>query len=228
MKALRTVGIIGIVVVLFALLIMGSSTRQDPSKQVWSEATTVGALDSPNYYVMYTDLLCPYCDVFSRQVMEHWDEFQDYLAEHKILFEIRLTDTLYEASGVQYSRDAAEAAYCAMRENKFWEFYHGAIKALYDDYQSKGIGDSKTSPMISDLPDDYWLEIGHEAGLGAQFDQCVDGHETVDEIVENTRRAAQVAQGMPTFKFNKFTTSGFDNSWGWDYVKMYLDAGLDK
>ena len=115
-----------------------------------------------------------------------------------------------------------------MREDKFWEFYHGAIKSLYDDYHSKGIGDSKTSPMISNLPNDYWLKIGHNAGLGAQFDQCVTGHETVDEIVENTRRAAQVSQGMPTFKFNKFTTAGFDSSWGWDYVKMYLDAGLEK
>ena len=186
MKALRTVGIVGVVVVLFALLIMGSSTHQDPAKQVWSEAATVGELDSPNYYIMYTDLMCPYCDVFSRQVMENWDEFQEYLAENKILFEVRLTDTLYEASGVQYSRDAAEAAYCAMREDKFWEFYHGAIKSLYDDYHSKGIGDSKSSPMISDLPSDYWLGIGHKAGLGVQFDQCVVGHETVEEIIENT------------------------------------------
>ena len=228
MKALRTIGIVGVVVALFALLIAGSSTHQDPAAQVWSEATTVGELDSPNYYVMYTDLMCPYCDVFSRQVMEHWDEFQAYLAEHKILFEVRLTDMLYEANNIQYSRDAAEAAYCAMRENKFWEFYHGAIQALYDDYHSKGIGDSKTSPGITNLPKDYWLKIGHEAGLGAQFDGCVANHETVDEIVENTRRASQVAQGMPTFKFNKFTTAGFDSSWGWDYIKMYLDAGLEK
>lgn len=96
MKHLRTAAIIAVIVLLFGLLIMGSSTHQSPKDQVWDEATTVGELDSPNYYIMYTDLMCPYCDVFSRAVMEHWDEFTDYLAENKILFEIRLTDALYE------------------------------------------------------------------------------------------------------------------------------------
>ncbi len=226
MKHLRTVAIIAVIILLFGLLIMGSSTRQSPKDQVWDEATTVGELDSPNYYIMYTDLMCPYCDVFSRAVMEHWDEFTDYLAENKILFEIRLTDALYEGSGSQYSRDAAEGAYCAAREDKFWDFYHAALKSLWDDYYSKGVGDSKTSPAIKNMPEDYWLKIGHSVGLGEQFDQCVSGHEAVADIENNTSRAMQVAEGMPSFKFNRFSTAGFDNSWGWDYVKMYLDAGL--
>lgn len=226
MKRLRTIAIIVVIVLLFGLLIMGSSTRQSPRDQVWDKATTVGELDASNYYIMYTDLMCPYCDVFSRAVMEHWDEFTDYLATNKILFEIRLTDALYEGGGSQYSRDAAEGAYCAMREDKFWDFYHAALKALWDDYHSKGIGDSKTSPAIKNIPEDYWLKLGHSVGLGEQFDRCVTTHETVSEIENNTRRALQVADGMPSFKFNRFSTAGFDNSWGWDYVKMYLDAGL--
>ena len=118
MKYLRSIGIVVLVVAVFALLIAGSSTRQDPADQVWNQATTLGSLDAQNYYIMYTDLMCPYCDVFSRQVMEHWDEFQEYLAANDILFEIRLTDYLYEASGIEYSRGASEAAYCAMRENR--------------------------------------------------------------------------------------------------------------
>lgn len=228
MKLLRTVAIIGVIGALFILIALGTSTKQTPGDQVWNEMTTVGELDAKNYYIMYTDLMCPYCDVFSRAVMEHWDEFEQYLADNNILFEIRLTDYLYEASDIEYSRNAAEGAYCAMRENKFWDFYHGAIEALWSDYQSKGIGDSKTSPAIKDLPADYWLKIGHKAGLGADFDNCVENHETVAEIENNTRRAAQSAQGMPSFKFNRFTTSGFDNAWGWDYVLKYLDAGLEK
>lgn len=225
-RILRTGGIILVIVLLFALVISSLSRKTPLADQVWDEKTTVGSLEADNYYIMYTDLLCPYCDVFSRAVMEHWDEFEAYLAEHDILFEVRLTDTLYEGSGVQYSRDAAEAAYCAAREDKFWEYYHGALAALWEDYHSKGIGVSKTSAPIKNLPADYWLEIGHEQGLGAAFDNCVENHEAVADIERNTRRAMQTAEGMPTFKFNRFTTSGFDNSWGWDYVKMYLDAGL--
>lgn len=228
MKHLRTAGIIAVIILLFGLVIFGSSTRQSPAEQVWNEAMTVGSLDSPNYYVMYTDLMCPYCDVFSREVMKHWDEFEAYLAEHKILFEIRLTDYLYEGNNIQYSRDSAEAAYCAMHESKFWDYYHAALQALWDDYHSKGIGDSKSSPMIKNLPEDYWKNIGHGVGLGEKFDQCVDNHETVAEIEENTLKASQVAAGMPYFKFNNFTNSGFDNSWDWEYVKLYLDSGLRK
>ncbi len=228
LKNLRLIAIIGVIVALFAIVIANSSTRQSPADQVWNEATTIGNLDAKNYYVMYTDLICPYCDVFSRVVMDNWDEFTAYLDEHDILFEVRLTDYLYEASNIEYSRAAAEGAYCAMRENKFWDYYHGAIKTLWEDYHSKGIGDSKTSPSIKNLPSDYWLNIGHAAGLGDDFDNCVNNHESVAEIEANTRRAAQVANGMPTFKFNQFTTYGFDPSWDWDYVKMYLDAGLEK
>lgn len=227
-RTLRTVAIVAVVVAVFALIITSMSAKQSLSEQVWDQNTTIGSLDADNYYIMYTDLMCPYCDVFSRAVMEHWDEFQTYLNEHDILFEIRLTDALYEGSGIQYSRDAAEATYCAAREDKFWEFYHGALSALWDDYHSKGVGVSKTATPIKNLPDDYWLEVGHKAGLGDSFDNCVKNHETVATIEDNTRRAMQTAEGMPSFKFNRFTTSGFDNSWGWDYVKMYLDAGLTK
>ena len=76
---------------------------------------TVGSTDSPNLYVMYTDLMCPYCDVFSRVVMDHWDEFTAYLDEHHILFEVRLTDYLYEAVDSEYSRASAEGVRIVLR-----------------------------------------------------------------------------------------------------------------
>lgn len=229
MKKLRTVGIIAVIVALFALLILGSSTHRSAADQVWNKEATIGDIEAPNYYIMYTDLMCPYCDVFSRLVMNHWIDFQDYLAENKIVFEVRMTDYLYTGSSeMSYSRDAAEATYCALHEDKFWDYYHEALQALYDDYHSKGIGDSKTSPRIENLPEDYWLKIGHEVGLGEKFDNCVKNHETSAEVEENTRKAAQVVQGMPYFKFNNFTNAGFDSSWDWEYVKLYLDSGLRK
>ena len=38
---------------------------------------------------------------------------------------------------------------------------------------------------------------------------------------------ARLVSGMPHFKFNNYTTGGFDLSWGWEYVRMYFDAGLN-
>lgn len=227
-KIWRTLAIVAVIVVLFATIILNSSTKQSAGDQAWNQAATIGNPEAKNFYVMYTDLLCPYCDFFSRVVMEHQDEFEQYLADNDILFEVRMTDYLYTAGASEYSRDAAEATYCAMHEDKFWDYYHTALTTLDHDYHSKGVGDSKTSPAITNLPSDYWLKIGYKVGLGETFDQCVKNHETADELDKNTERALQVANGMPFFKFNRFTTAGFDSSWGWDYVKMYLDAGLGK
>lgn len=224
----RTVAIIAVAAVFVGLMIINLTTKQSPSEQVWNQAATIGNPEAKNYYVMYTDIMCPYCDVFSRLTMENEAEFEQYLADNDILFEVRLTDYLYEGNQIQASRDSAEATYCAMRENKFWEYYHGAIQSLWDDYHSKGIGSSKNAPQITGMSDDYWLEIGHEIGLGEAFDQCVANHDAVAEIENNTKRALQVSEGMPYFKFNRFTTAGFDNNWGWEYVKLYLDAGLGK
>lgn len=223
----RTIAVIAVAVLFIAIMIINLTAKPKPGDRVWDEATTIGNLEAKNYYIMYTDLMCPYCDVFSRSIMEHWDEFQQYIADNDILFEVRLTDYLYEGNGYDSSRDSAEAVYCATRENKFWDYYHAALQSLWDDYHSKGIGVSKTATPITDMPDNYWRTVGHEINLGESFDECLDEHMTVDEIENNTRRALQTAQGMPYFQFNRFTTAGFDNNWGWDYVLKYLDAGLE-
>lgn len=227
----RTVAIVGVVILLFAVIVLNSSTRQSASDQAWNLAATTGNPDAKNFYVMYTDLMCPYCDIYSRAVMENQDKFDAYLAENDILFEVRMTDYLYEAYGAksQYSRDAAEAVYCATREDKFWEYYHGALTALDEDYHSKGIGDSKTSPAIKNLPEDYWIEIGHEAGLGESFDNCVANHETADELDKNTERALQAvgSGGFPYFKFNRFENAGIGDT-DWEQLEKHLSYGLRK
>ncbi len=224
----RLLAVITVAMVFVVLIIASLTSRALPGDQAWDERSTVGNLEAKNYYIMYTDLMCPYCDVFSREALNHWDEFTEYLSSNDILFEVRLTDYLYEGSGIQASRDSAEATYCAMREDRFWDYYHAAIGALWDDYHSKGIGVSKTATPIKDMPEDYWLKIGQKLNLGEPFEKCVKNHEAVAEIEENTRKALSSTNGMPFFQFNRFTTSGFDSNWDWTYVKRYLDAGLEK
>ncbi len=217
-----------IAIVFIVIIVISMSLSQIAADPAWNLGMTVGAADAPNHYIMYTDLMCPYCDVFSRVVHVHWDEFLAYLEENHIQFEIRLTDYLYMGSNNEYSRDAAEGAYCALREDKFWDYYHGAISALWQDYHSKGIGSNKDATPIKNLPDDYWLKIGQKAGLGDDFQRCVENRETAAEVESATTRALQSAQGMPYFKFNKFTRAGFDDKWGWEEAKAYLDSGLGK
>lgn len=231
-KAVGWIVLGGIVALFITLVAIGSSGPVDHSKTVWDQNTTIGNLDARNYYIYYTDLACPYCSVFSREIMFNKDEFEnDYIKGKDILFEVRVTDTLYEYSDsrAQMSRDSAEAVYCAKDEGKFWDYYYAALRKLWDDYHSKGIGVSKMSEPITDLPNDYWLNIGKSVGLGEKFESCLLGHEMVARVREDTARAwKQMQGGLPYFNFGNFTTSGFSDTWDWEYVKRYLDAGLKR
>lgn len=224
---IKTIVLVVVIGAILFLLIFAASRKPSNAEKVWDKATTIGNIEAKNYYIMYTDIMCPYCDVFSRLTIQYEDKFKDFIEENDILFELRVTDTLYEGSGIKYSRTSAEGVYCAKREGKFWDYYHKAIMSLWEDYHSKGIGDSKTSPQITDMTEEYWYNIGHEVGLGTDFDNCMNNHETVDEIEKNTIKAARVTNGgLPYFQFNDFVNTGFDPSWDWNYVLYYLRSGL--
>ncbi len=221
--------IMGLIVVLIAI----SSPKNEDLNAIWDERTTLGNKDAKNHYVMTTDIMCPYCDYFSRAIMSHQEEFEKWLADNDVVYEMRITDFLneYGEAGAK-SEQAAEATLCATEENKFWDYYHQAMKSLDEDYHSKGIGNAKTAPHITDMTSDYWLEIGYKVGLGDNFKDCYKNHKQLDHVRENTQKAAKIMQksgtsGMPHFKFNKLETTGFDNSWGWTQVKeYYLEPGL--
>ena len=230
-RIIRTVAVVGIAGLLLALIIFNITNKPPVADQVWDLRTTLGnAETATRHYIMYTDVMCPYCDVFSRLMMENEEEFKrDYLEGKNVLFEVRMTDFLYEYGAHQtiYSRQGAEAIYCATEQNKFWDYYHAALQQLWDDYHSKGIGTSKTAPEISGIDDEYWLAIGRTVEAGAEFEECYNSHAMASKVEENTAHAARVVGGgVPYFQFEKFTNGGFDQSWGWDYVRRYLDAGL--
>ena len=231
MRVARWIVIVLVVSAFFGIII-SNINNTDHKDAVWNQAATIGKMDAKNYYIFYTDLACPYCDAFSLALLSHEDEFKaDYIEGKDILYEVRVTDFLYEYGEhrPEMSRLSAEAVYCATNEGKFWEYYHTALEMLDEDYFSKGIGVSKTAPAISDMSADYWLKIGENIGLSGEFESCFSEHKMLDKVKENTAKAAQQVQGgLPYFKFGKFSTGGFDTRWGWDYVKKYLDAGLNK
>ena len=232
-KIARIVGIVVVAGLILLAIIASMTAKPDYSAQVWDERTTIGNLEAKNYYVMYTDIACPYCDVFTRLTIENKDKFEQFIADNDILFEVRVTDYLYMAhNDLQYSRDSAEGAYCAKREDRFWDYYHAAVQSLWNDYQSHGFGASKTAPPIKGMPDDYWLQVGHKVGLGETFDNCMKNDEALAELDADTEKAitslTKVGAGMPYFQFNKWTQDGFDNTWSWAMVEQYLKAGLEK
>ena len=213
-RIVRIICIVGITALFFAAIVFSNVKPVDVPSEIWNEAMTLGDAETAvRHYVVYTDLMCPYCNYYARVIQENEEEFKQFLEENKIAYEVRVTDSLYEGSGVEYSRPAAEGAYCAARENRFWDYYHTAISHIFEDYYKKGIGYSKTAPMISDMTRDYWLEIGREAGLSTDFEVCYNSEDSVSEVKTNTYKASSLMSGLPYFTFGKFSAGGFDPGW---------------
>ena len=226
-KIFRIAGIVAVVVVLAMAIVVSMNNKPSNAERIWDAEMTMGNPEAKNYFVVYSDLVCPYCIAFENAVIEHGEEFQKYIEENDILYEVRLSDFLYEygESNPINSRYSAVAAYCAKAEGKFWDYYDSAVTTVWNDY-FKDLGKGAFAKM-GNLGKDYWVQIGREVGLGGQFEQCVEEDEPLEEIEMNAAKSARIANGMPYFKFNNYTSSGFDLSWGWEYVLMYFQAGLE-
>ena len=120
-KIIRTVALIAVGGFLIALVIFNVSSGSTAGEKAWDLRTTVGNHEAKNHFIMYTDLACPYCDVFSRAVMENEEEFQQLIAENDIMVEIRLMDFLYHygENKPEMSKWSAEATVCATEKDKF-------------------------------------------------------------------------------------------------------------
>lgn len=225
-KVFRIVGIVAVVAVLFAAIITSMNHKTPNSEKVWDEAMTVGNIDAKNYFIIYSDVACPYCVAFENAIIENEEEFKEYIEKNDILVEIRLSDFLYEYGQSQSpeSRYGAEAIYCAKNEGKFWDYYNLVITRVWDEYYAENGKSAFTE--FNKLKKDYWIDMGEEVGLSDTFASCVENDETLEEVEANALKSVKLIDGMPYFKFNKETFSGFDLSWGWDYVKMYFESGL--
>ena len=225
-KAIRIIGIIVVIGLIGAAIFTSMTVKPSSRDKVWDEATTVGNLDAKNYFVVYSDIMCPYCVAFENAILEHQEEFEKYIEQNDILLEIRMSDFLYEYGEAQAinSRYSAEATYCAKREGKFWDYYDMAIATVWNGYFKSGGKAAFTE--LNKVGKDFWIGLGEEIGLGETFMNCVKNDESLSEVEDTAAKMAKVAHGMPYFKFNDFATSGFDLSWGWEYVLMYFDSGL--
>ena len=172
-KTLRIISIIAVVGILIAAIVASMSSKPTNAEIVWDDQMTIGNIDAKNYFIIYSDLVCPYCVAFENAIVEHEEDFQNYIKDNDILVEIRLSDFLYEygESRPIDSRYSAVATYCAKNEGKFWDYYNRAISTIWNDYFKKS-GKSAVKSMSS-LDKSYWIKIGEKVGLGDNFKSCV-------------------------------------------------------
>ena len=135
-KALRIIGVVAVVGLILAAIVTSMTSKPSNAEKVWDPEMTVGNMDAKNYFIIYSDIACPYCIAFENAIIEHEEEFQRYIEENDILVEIRLSDFLYEygESKSPESRYGAEGIFCAKKEGKFWDYYNLAISKVWNDF----------------------------------------------------------------------------------------------
>ena len=225
-KALRIIGIIAIVVALFATIIISMTKKAPNSEIVWDKDMTMGNLDAKNYYIIYSDLACPYCIFFENPIVEHEEEFKEYIKEKDILVEIRLSDFLFEYGQHQSpaSREGAIATYCAKDEGRFWDYYNLAVHTVWKNYFSGNSTDGLSKLDQTDKK--FWIDLGKTIGLGDTFEKCVSSNAPLATIMERAEKTTKLVDGMPFFKFNNYTFSGFNPNGDYNDVLQHMEAGL--
>ena len=156
-RAIRLI-VIGVIIVVFLALALTSAPKNQDLNSIRDERTILGNKNAKNHYVMVTDVMCPYCTVFSRLTLENQEKFEKYLKDHDIVFELRVTDFLSENNMDHYgfSRMSAEAVACATEQNRFWDYYHQVLVLLKMRQPSRislpHIGRVLLKKLISTLP----------------------------------------------------------------------------
>jgi len=138
---------VGAVLVAFALIYpsikpVGGIAAITPNPRPMAEANAMGDPNAPIKIEEFSDFQCPACQHFFMQTEKQ--VIDTYVATGKVYFIYRsmgnfIGDNIEQSTGVpnSESRDAAEAAYCASEQNKFWEYHD----ILFANHTGEGAGD---------------------------------------------------------------------------------------
>ena len=155
-----------------------------------TQNNTMGDPNAPIQIIEYGDYQCPYC-------LQFWSEtepqlIEEYVNTGKVYFEFRS----FPIIGPE-SVSAAEGAYCAGDQGKFWEFHD----TLFTNWTGENVGDFTQEKLIQ-YADALALDT-------AAFEQCLsDG--THQSTVEQDRAKGEAdnVHATPTFFINGHLLEG--------------------
>lgn len=175
-----------------------------------------GSASAPVTIVEYADMLCPFCAKFNEEVMPRIQT--EYIDTGKAHYEIRLVAMI-----APDSKRAAEGAYCAAEQNKFWEYMDLAYKETWQNYYSQ---DKKPHevPIFSERQINQFAgRVGMEVPA---WQECLDSGKYAGVIDKNQAKMSEMgANGTPHFLFNGQSYSGAPP---YPFFQKVLDAEYNK
>jgi protein-disulfide isomerase len=152
---------------------------------------TMGNPNAPVHVIEYSDFQCPYCRKF-------WSEtepqlIKEYVNTGKVYFE-------YHSEGAFLGEEsgwAAEGAYCAGDQNKFWEYHD----TLFTNQTGENVGDFSKVKLIS-----YAKALGLNMD---DFESCINGEKQKLTVASDEAKAkANGVRAVPTFFINGVKIEG--------------------
>lgn len=151
----------------------------------------IGAIDAPVVLSEWVDFRCPFCAVFSRDVLPQL--VQEYVDEGKVRIEVH--DVAFFGDE---SLRAAVAARAAGEQGKYFEF----LGAVYEAAPESG---------HPELPTDELIELAKVAGVPdlEQFEGDMQREDLAAAVRQSTERAGQLGvTGVPFFAVGDQAISG--------------------
>jgi protein-disulfide isomerase len=174
------------------------------------QSNTMGNPNAPVHIIEYGDFQCPYC-------LKFWHEtepqlIKEYVNTGDVFFEYRTYAILGPESTL-----AAEGAYCAGDQNKFWEYHD----TLFSNWTGENVGDFTKEKLIG-----YAKSIQLEMG---SFQECLNT-EKHKKTIENERVQAGIDEvtSTPTFIINGEKVEGSQSFEVMKHIiQEILDGGLN-
>ena len=182
-----TIGVIALGALLIAGVLIWPSIQRKVVKPVprpSAEYTTMGDKNAKVKVEEFSDFQCPFCSQFAKK--QEPEIVKKYVETGKI----QLTFVPFSFLGPE-SVKAAEAAYCAADQGKFWE-YHDLI---FESQRGENQG-AFTRNLFVQLAKDLALD-------SAKFEECVDNSTHAQKVADDLKYGqGKGVNGTPYFVVN--------------------------
>jgi protein-disulfide isomerase len=165
--------------------------QADQLDRTVTESNTMGDPNAPVHIIEYGDFQCPYCYKF-------WDETEpslitNYVNTGKVYFEYRSVGPFLGPE----SGWAAEGAYCAGDQGKFWEYHD----ILFINQTGENVGDFEKDKLVQ-YADTLHLDV-------KSFKQCLDDGKYTEKVNQDAAQAdADGVHATPTLLVNGYKVEG--------------------
>ncbi len=183
--ALVVVGLLVAPTIRNALTPVGEIVTITPNPRPMADDNAMGDPNAPVEVVEFSDYQCPFCAQFAEETEPLI--VKDYVETGKVYFVYRSFGNFIGAE----STAAAEAAYCAGEQNKYWEYHD----ILFANHTGENVGDYLDKRLTA-FAESLGLNMG-------EFEQCMRSNKFADRIEQDRVDGTQAGvQGTPGFLIN--------------------------